>query len=115
MTHEYSKEDLIRMGRSELRAAHGLNNDSEISDEFLVEQIEAFADEVYAEVGYEPDLGPGTPGYDAVRFYGLIRAAYFLSPETGPTSISHARRFDYEDDQTLIHWRNRLVRALSTL
>lgn len=115
MTHEYSKEDLIRMGRSELRAAHGLTNESRISDEFLVEQIEKFTHEVYDEVGYKPDLDPGTPGYNAIRFYGLIRAAYFLGDETGPLSISQARRFDYGNNQQLIHWRNRMVRFLSEL
>lgn len=103
------------MGRSELRAAHGLQNESEISDEFLVEQIERFTREVRAEVGYHPYLYPGSPGYNAVRFYGLIRAAYFLSNESGPTSISQAARFDYGENGALKMWRNRMMRALSKL
>lgn len=115
MTDEYSKEDLIRMGRSELRAAHGLTNESQISDEYLIQQIESFTHEVYDEAGYKPALKPGSPGYNAIRFYGLIRAAYLLGDEIGPTSISHARRFDYGNDDTLKHWRNRMVRAINQL
>mgnify|MGYP006275856091 CR=1 FL=1 len=115
MTHTYSKEELLKLGRSELRSVHGLTNESEISDELLVEEIESAVDEVEAEVGYEPDLSPGTPGYDSVRFYCLIKAAYFLNNERGPTSISHARRFDYGNNTNLSHWRDRMIRALSDL
>ena len=109
-----SKAELVRMGRAELRAVHGFNTDSRITDELLAEKIQQYKDEVASEVGYEPDLQPGTPGYDAVRFYGLIRAQFLQSTETGPTSISEARRYDYESTD-LDYWSSRLIRALSTL
>lgn len=116
MTHEFSKQELIEMGRAELRAAHGLTNLSRVSDEFLVDQIREIESEVYDEIGYEPDdIQPGSPAYNAVRYYGLIRAAYIFDTERGPTSISHARRFDYGGDQQLHFWRDRMIRALSKL
>jgi hypothetical protein len=102
------------MGRAELRAAHHLQNTSEISDEFLVEQIRAFSHELENYIGYEPDYSPGSPGYSAVRYYGLIRAAFFLGGGNGPRSISHALRFDYDNTQ-LTFWRDRLIRALNQL
>jgi hypothetical protein len=114
---KYTKEDLISMGRAELRAAHGLTNTSEISDEFLVGEIKKITHEIYDEVGYKPLLEPNSPGYNAIRFYGLIKAAYILEPERGPTSISHARRYDYSNNDLdrLNYWRDRMIRALSKL
>lgn len=115
MTHDYSREDLLRMGRSELRAAAGLLDESKVSDELLIEKVEQFTNEVYQEAGYKPELAPGTPGYNAIKYYGLIQAAYIFSDERGPTSISHARRFNYGNNQQLKFWRDRLIRALSSL
>lgn len=111
MTHVYTKEDLLKLGRAELRKAHGLTNTGDISDEFLVAQIEVFAREVEAEIGYEPVYEPGSPGYNAVRYYGLIRAAFY-GENAGPTSISHARRYDYGDER-LRYWRDRMIHALN--
>jgi hypothetical protein len=107
----YSKEELLRMGRSELRAVHGLQNASAVSDEFLIDQIEQFADDVEAYIGADLTFEPNTPEYNSVRYYGLIRASFYDSIENGPSSVSHALRYDYDDYQ-LRFWRSRLQGSL---
>ena len=114
MAHDVSREKQLRLARSELRKANGLTNTSDISDEYILSEIEAMIQELKSVLGYMPVLKPESSGYNALRYYGLIRASYYLSDDRGPSSISHARRFDYTDSQRKF-WRNRMIRALSQL
>lgn len=89
-----------------------LRNKSQYPDEAIENEVQRVEKSIVNEF---PDrdisFDQNEEAQQARKYFSFIRANFLDNPEHGPQSISHARRFRYDDEQ-LRYWRDQMIRAL---
>lgn len=92
-----------------------LRNKTKYPDSLIQRQVDLAEDSIVNEFP-ERDISfdQNEEAKQALRFFSFIRASFIENPERGPQSVSHARRYQYDDEQ-LKYWRDEMIRALGEI
>lgn len=113
-----SDDELLRHVRGQV----GVKKASDLPEEALQEELERGKREINREVRERLNNGESVDFYDqngsdqrALQYYLLIRGRDHAKGEgNGPTTVASIRRNDF-GDQTMNHWRDRLVTHLNNI
>jgi hypothetical protein len=96
------------------RSAKNLRNKSKISDEVLEREIRRSEQKLRDEFPNQFLSLDTDKEKKAIRYFTYIKTAFQSRPDSGPSSYSQARRYQYNDTQ-LEYWKEKMINGLKDI